>query len=344
MVRATDPTEQDGRDAPIETTGTDSSNIQVRSDAMRFGRRDVLNVVRGFCMGAADTVPGVSGGTVALIMGHYSRLVTAISRIDVALVRLIINREFRKAAIHLDLQFLCGLAVGIVAGIVSLAGLMHWLLEHQLPETFAAFFGLVIASVLVVRKYIDRWRPSCFISFFTGAVVAIGISQLPQSAGSESLPYLFFAATIAICAMILPGISGAFILLLFGVYHSITGLIKSAAQGDLTLESLTQIGVFCAGCLVGLLSFSRILKWLLANHRSTTMSGLMGLMVGSLVKLWPLQLPTEETAGLEFKQRVFEYVSPVNWPGSFASLVAIAIIAGGMVLLLEKMGEMKAES
>lgn len=302
---------------------------------------DAWNGFRGFCMGAADTIPGVSGGTVALILGHYERLVGAISRVDRHLFRLVFSGQFSQAKRYLDARFLFSLGCGIATGIVTLTGVMHWLLDHRMPETFAVFFGLILASVLVVRRYITRWTPLCYLACLTGVGVALLIGRLSPSAGSDSLAYLFGAATIAICAMILPGISGAFILLLFGVYHQVTGLVKNTVRGDIELDSLIQLAVFAAGCLVGLLTFSRLLRWLLLRHKSVTMSALIGLMLGSVEKLWPLQVPTAATAGLEMKERVMQNVSPADWPGSLAILVALAVAAAAAVLLLERIANVR---
>lgn len=287
-------------------------------------------------MGTADTVPGVSGGTVALILGHYQRLVAAISHVDKHFVSLLFSRRWNDAWEYIDGRFLLALGSGIAIGIVAMAGLMHWLLDTRMPETFAVFFGLIFGSVLVVRRLIERWTPSCYMSCLAGIVVAIAIGRLSPSDGGDSLLYLFFSASIAICAMILPGISGAFILLLLGVYHPITGLIKNMAKFDIDMTSLSQLSVFAAGCLFGLLAFSRLLEWLLEHRHDITMATLVGMMLGSVGKLWPLQTPTPETATLEMKDRVMQYVAPADWNGNLVSLVLLAVGAAAMVLILER--------
>jgi putative membrane protein len=296
---------------------------------------DAINVVRGYLMGAANAVPGVSGGTVALILGYYQRLVTAISHIDSTLLSLTAKGKVREAAAHVDLRFMVALGIGVAAGIVSLAGLMQWLLDHRMPQTFAVFLGLILASVWIVNGWIDRWNPQRFASCLAGFACAVVISNLPTGSGNGSLWYLFLSGTVAICSMILPGISGAFVLLLFGVYHQITGLIKQAAKLDISAESVTQILAFAAGCLFGLLAFSRLLRWLLEHYRSATMAALLGLMIGSAAKLWPLQSPTPETAELPMKLRVMQYVAPAQWPGSLAMLIALAIGSAIAVLAIE---------
>jgi putative membrane protein len=298
-------------------------------------RGDVLNAVRGFCMGAADTVPGISGGTIALIMGHYSRLVTAISHFDGHFVQLLATRQFLAAASYVDARFMTALLAGILTGILSLSGLMHYLLDAYLPETLSVFLGLLIASLWVVVQYVDRWTFSRVIACVGGIVFAAIVSSLPTGHGSMSLPFLFFSASVAICAMILPGISGAFVLLVLGVYHPITGLIKDLAKLQVTWEGLLQMTVFALGCLFGLLSFCRVLRRLLQTSPGTTMAALMGLMIGSVGKLYPLQVPTPETALLDSKDRVMTYVAPADWEGSILRLVLLAVASAVIVLTIE---------
>lgn len=300
-------------------------------------RSDLLNGLRGFAMGAADIVPGVSGGTVALILGHYQRLVVAISRFDARALGLLRSRRLLELAHHIDLRFLVALGVGIATGIVLLAGLMNWLLDQHKPQTLAVFMGLVLASVWVVRREVDRWTPARWLLFVLGTLIALAIVSLPATTGSMGLAYLFICASIAICAMILPGISGAFILLVLGVYHPITGLVRDAARLQIGLEGLAQVGVFIAGCAFGLLAFSRLLRWLLEHQRGNTMALLIGLMTGSLVRLWPLQMPTPETAGLAYKMREFVLVSPQQWPGALWTIVVLVLVAAALVLSLDRL-------
>lgn len=302
----------------------------------RSVRLDALNVVRGFCMGAANIVPGVSGGTVALVLGHYQRLIDAVSRIDSTLISQVISRRWKTAWDYVDARFLIGIGVGVVFGSVALAGLMNWLFSFHMSETFAVFFGMILASVLIVRRQVEHWTASCFVACIAGALAAVVIGRLTPTDGGDSLVYLFFSAAIAICAMILPGISGAFILLLLGVYHPITGLIKDMARGEISSMAVLQFSVFAFGCLFGLLAFSRVLSWLLDHKRDVTMAALVGLMIGSVEKLWPLQVPTPETAALKMKERVMQYVSPADWEGSLVFLAVLAIGSAAFVLVLER--------
>lgn len=314
--------------------GTVSEEHPERSASLKG---DLINLARGFCMGAADTVPGVSGGTVALILGHYQRLIGAVSNVDRQFVQHLRQGKLVDAWNHVDGRFLTAIGGGIGVGIVTLAGLMHWLLDHHMPQTFAVFFGLILASIVIVRRYIRKWTVPTTIACVIGIGLAITVGRLSPTDGSSSLIYLFASAAIAICAMILPGISGAFILLLLGVYHPITGLIKDAAKGSIDLTAITQIAVFGGGCLFGLLAFSKVLRWMLEHQRCLTMSALVGLMIGSVEKLWPLQVPTAETADLDMKERVMRFVAPGDWDGSLTLLILLAVASAGLVLLLDRL-------
>ena len=283
-------------------------------------------------MGAADTVPGVSGGTVALILGHYTRLVTAISRVDSTLLGLIRGGRWRHAARYLDVRFLAALLVGVLTGVVTLAGVMHHALEHYRPMTMAVFLGLMAASVWVVKDNVGRWSGSRWVALVVGGAVAVGVSRLPTGAVDPSPGYVFVAASVAICAMILPGISGAFVLLLFGVYKSVTGTIKEVARGNVDAAAAVRLVAFGGGCLFGLLAFTKLLKWLLANHRDVTMATLVGLMVGSVAKLWPLQRVIVDGQGVE----LVRMYGVGEWEGAVWPLIGAAVAAGLAVWFIER--------
>lgn len=299
---------------------------------------DVVNYLRGICMGAADIVPGVSGGTMALILGHYQRLVTAIGNVDKKFLGLLKNRNWLGAAQHIDFRFLVALALGIGSGVVALASLMHFLLETQQAYTYAVFVGLILGSSWLVGRRLVRWEWKHALLAASGILVAWQICVLSPVQGGLSPITAFLAATIAICAMILPGISGAFVLLLLGLYHPITDLIKGLPRGEVSLEGLVVIGAFGCGCLVGLLAFSRVLKWLLANRHDGTMAFLVGLMLGSLYKIWPFQRVTAATADLPFKEQQFELITPMASDASLWFVLTLAVIACVGTLLLERLG------
>lgn len=299
---------------------------------------DLINWARGLCMGAADIVPGVSGGTMALILGHYERLVTAISHVDGTLLSLVRKRDFSQAASYLDLRFLIGLLAGIATGIVGLASLMNYLLEYQQGYTYAVFFGLILGSSYLVARRLKHWNATCIALLIVGCLAAWQICRLTPAQAELTPLIAFLAATVAICAMILPGISGAFVLLLMGLYHPITGLIKGLPKLQFTMEGLLIIASFGCGCLVGLLAFSHVLKWLLAHRHDPTMAFLVGLMLGSLYKIWPFQKVTEATAQLPFKEQTFEHLWPAASSISLPLVIVLAIAALIATLALEKIG------
>ena len=305
---------------------------------------DLINWARGLCMGAADIVPGVSGGTMALILGHYERLVTAISHVDGTLLGLVRRGDLSQAARYLDLRFLLGLLAGIATGIVGLASLMNYLLEHQQGYTYAVFFGLILGSSYLVARRLKRWDASCITLLIVGSLMAWQICRLTPAQAELTPLSAFLAATVAICAMILPGISGAFVLLLMGLYHPITALIKGVPRLEFTLQGLLIIASFGCGCLVGLLAFSHVLKWLLAHRHDPTMAFLVGLMFGSLYKIWPFQQVTEATAQLPFKEQAFEHLWPTASSVSLPVVIALVIVALIATLALEKIGNRLAPS
>ena len=240
-------------------------------------------------MGGADIIPGVSGGTVALILRIYERLVSAISRFNLTLVMHLRRGDFSKAAAHVDLRFLISLGCGIAVGVGGLASVMHYLLDDHKQPTYAAFFGLILASSVLVARMINRWNYVSATGLLLGAGFAYWlVGQLPAQP-PEGNAYLFMCGMIAICAMILPGISGAFILLILGKYEDMTDLLSGFLHGNITLESTTTLVVFLTGCVLGLLSFSKLLNWMLDRHKTLTMAVLCGFMIGSLRKIWPFK-------------------------------------------------------
>jgi len=308
-------------------------------------RTDLAQAGRGFLMGGADIIPGVSGGTVALILGIYERLVTALSRFDTTFLGHLRRGALGQALGHVDFRFLAGLGSGIVIGIVSLAGLMHHLLtdERLRPLTLAMFFGLILASSVLVGRKVERWSAGSVALAVAGTAVAFWITGLQSVTAEASLLYTFVCGAVAICAMILPGISGAYILLLLGMYLHVTGAIKGLPRGDLSVENLTTIVVFCSGCALGLLGFSKLLRWLLARHHAPTMALLGGFMIGSLRKIWPYKQDlTPEIEELKLKS--FANVLPDTLDGPVLTALAIALIAVAAVFLLDFVSRRGASS
>jgi putative membrane protein len=247
-------------------------------------------LARGFLMGSADLVPGVSGGTVALVTGVYEELIDSISTAASAVGRLA-RLDVRGALAHLRQirwLFILPLGLGILAAILLLSSVIDHLLETQPVRMSALFFGLVAASVVLAVPIVRRWDAGRMALLLVVAAVAAVVLGLRSSGVSDpSLLAFFLAGAVAICAMILPGISGSFILLMLGMYD-----VVLAAASDRDLGTLT---VFALGCGVGLLLFSKVLDWSLEHHHDTVVAGLIGLMLGSLRVLWPWPNGTEST-------------------------------------------------
>jgi len=195
----------------------------------------------------------------------------------------LLNLDLKGALAHVHLRFLLSLFVGIGLAIISLARLMNFLLNHYPVLTWSFFFGLIAASILVVSKQVTTWSPPTGISLVAGIVTAVFIVNLVPVTTPEALWFIFLCGIIAICAMILPGISGAFILLILGKYEFVTASLKN----PFIAHNMMVIFVFCMGCLIGLLSFSRLLNYLLKNYHQITMAFLTGLLIGSMSKIWP---------------------------------------------------------
>ena len=306
-------------------------------------KSDAAHVARGLLMGGADIIPGVSGGTMALILGIYERLVTAISHVDTKFLALLRTREWRAAAEHIDLRFLVALGVGVGSGIVVLGSLMHHLLETSgnvamtCPLTMAAFFGLIVASAVHVGRMIKNWTFATTVLIIVGALVAYRITGSPTADVKPEPGFLFLCGMIAICAMILPGISGSFIMLLLGVYNVITGAI-SALKSDVLTVSLTvdtwnhfqTLAIFACGCIVGILGFSKILRWLLGNFHNATMAVLCGFMIGSLRALWPFQLSNTKFPALEYQGAS---TSMAQWfPGSLREILSAEWVPNNLLV------------
>jgi len=284
-------------------------------------------------MGAADVVPGVSGGTIAFITGIYEELIKSISNIGPQLFLDLKKEGVSSTWEKANGNFLLSLFIGIAISIFSLMRVTNHLLETYPILVWSFFFGLVLASIFYVGKQIDAWNLKHISFLILGFIIAFGISLLSPSSESTSLIYLFFAGSIAICAMILPGISGAFILVLLGAYKNI-----SEAVSNFDLKVIASVGL---GAVFGLLTFSRILKWLFKHYQTTTLAMLTGFIAGSLVKIWPWKVTTET---IEVKDKVINVsqtpVLPTNYEGDAMLLPSIGLMIVGVVaiLLLEFFG------
>jgi putative membrane protein len=290
--------------------------------------------LKGLCMGSADVIPGVSGGTIALVTGIYEDLIGALKSLDTTMVKKTLDFDLKGALACVHIRFLLSLFVGIGIAIISLARLMNFLLNHYPAFTWSLFFGLIAASILVVSRQVATWGPRTGISLVVGTVVAAFIVNLIPATTPEALWFIFLCGIVAICAMILPGISGAFILLILGKYEFITATLKN----PFLPQNLMIIIVFCLGCLIGLLSFSRLLDYLLINFRQLTMAFLTGLMVGSIPKIWPWK-EILETKIIRGKSHVIwgANIMPETMNAEVLLALVLAIIGFIAVLIVERL-------
>jgi len=289
---------------------------------------------KGMAMGAADVVPGVSGGTIAFISGIYEELLSSISNINLSLLTTLKSDGFKAAWKQLNGNFLLSLFVGILISILSLAKVIKWLLENEPILLWSFFFGLVLASIIYIAKQITNWNAVSFIVLFLGAGLAYYITTLnPLVTENSSLIFIFLAGSIAICAMILPGISGSFILVLLGAYKPILDALNN--------RNITTILTFSAGAIVGLLTFSRVLKWLFNHHKNYTLAVLTGFIIGSLNKIWPWKEVLTWRVNSHGVKVAFneQSISPFSFDGNPQLLYAVllAIFGFGLILLLEKL-------
>ena len=247
----------------------------------------IMVAVKGACMGAADVIPGVSGGTIAFITGIYDQLIGSINSINGTALKLFFSGKFKEFWKHINGSFLVSLFCGILVSVLSLAGLMQYLLEHHPIQTWAFFFGLIVASSIFILRGIQGWNMKSAMFPVLGVVLGIVVCTLSPTQTPDALWFIFLSGAIAICAMILPGISGSFILLILGKYKYIMGAITGLTTGAAVGESLVILCVFAVGAVCGILAFSRLLHWLLARFNKETLMVLAGFIIGSLVKVWP---------------------------------------------------------
>ena len=266
--------------------------------------KNLMVAVKGACMGAADVIPGVSGGTIAFIMGIYDEFVGSLASINADAVRMLLKGQFKAFWKHINGTFLLSLVIGIGFSVVMLAGLMQYLLEWHPIQTWAFFFGLIVASSIFILRGISGWRWRDGLLLVFGVLLGATICTLSPTQTPDALWFIFLSGAIAICAMILPGISGSFILLILGKYQFIMGCITDLVSGVDFGRNLLILSVFMVGAVIGILSFSKLLHWLLARWKKETMLVLAGFIIGSLVKVWPWSnteaLAQSEAAGSMF--------------------------------------------
>jgi putative membrane protein len=285
-------------------------------------------------MGAADVVPGVSGGTIAFISGIYEELIATLNSINFNSLKTLKLQGVSATWKKINGNFLLALFGGILLSILSLSKLVAWLLHEEPVLLWAFFFGLVLASIIFVLKKINQWNSAVFLGLILGGVFAYQLTQLNALGNSDSNWYLFLSGAIAICAMILPGISGAFILVILGSYANVLQALND--------KDIAKITIFMTGALIGILSFSRLLKWLFKRFKNMTLAVLTGFMIGALSKIWPWKKTLsfrENSDGISVPLKE-QCIAPFSFDGDPQILSAIGLMLFGflMIFFLEKIG------
>ena len=289
-------------------------------------------VLRGMAMGAADVVPGVSGGTIAFITGIYGRLLEALRSATPATLKVLKEQGLAACWKKIDGTFLLCVFGGVLISVMTLAHLISYLLAEYPELIWSFFFGLILVSGGHMLRQVRHWSVGSLVLFVSGVVIAWLIGGLTPASLTPTPVMLFFAGSIAICAMILPGISGSFILLLMGLYASVLEAVRSL--------DLVTLAVFGSGCVLGLLTFSHVLSWLLRRHRDLALALLTGLMIGALGTVWPWKQTLETRVNSAGEQVPFlqENVSPFVYEsltGHPAYLLpAIGLMLSAIILFL----------
>lgn len=299
----------------------------------------IMVAVKGACMGAADVIPGVSGGTIAFITGIYDDLLGSINAIDATAVKLFFTGKFKEFWKHINGSFLVSLFCGILISVLTLAGLMQYLLEHHPIQTWAFFFGLIVASSIFILRGIEGWNLKAVLFLIFGVFLGVTICTLSPTTTPDALWFIFLSGAIAICAMILPGISGSFILLILGKYQYIMGAISGLTSGQAIGESIVVLGVFAVGAVCGILSFSRFLHWLLGRFHKETLITLAGFIIGSLVKVWPWS-DKEAIVRAQFPDAASVAEASLQIDMQVGSAILFAVIGFSLVTGIEIVGKM----
>lgn len=290
-------------------------------------------------MGAADVVPGVSGGTIAFITGIYDTLLESIRRINPSLIGVVKREGIAAAFSHINGLFLISLFAGVFTSIATLAKVISWLLTYHPIPLWSFFFGLILVSVVHMLKQVQHRSLNRLVFLAFGVGFAYSITVLQPLQLEPTHLNVFLAGTIAICAMILPGISGSFILLLLGMYAPVLGAVKAF--------DLPILALFLTGCVVGILSFSHLLSWLLRRFRDFTLVFLTGLMLGTLPKIWPwketiswrVNSKGEQVPLVQHNLSPFEFEALTAQSSQWLLAIVLMLCAVGLVLGLEKLSE-----
>lgn len=307
----------------------------------------LIITLKGLAMGAADVVPGVSGGTIAFISGIYQELIDSINNVDISVLKTLKKDGLKAAWQQVNGGFLLALLTGIFISVLTFSKIITQLLASHPILVWSFFFGLIIASIVLIWKETSNWKLVDILALVVGIILSYYITIARPVSSPDSYWYLFLSGFIAIIAMILPGISGAFILLLMGSYETVIGTINKFREGivkfDMAVlgEALMKLSVFALGAIIGLKSFSKILHWMFEKHKNTTLALLIGFMAGSLNKVWPWKqvLETRSNSHGEVVPFLEKSIMPQNFEGNPQVMTAIILAIIGFVVIfgMEKM-------
>ncbi len=299
---------------------------------MKKGNEYILDFLKGIAMGIGNIIPGVSGGTIALITGIYERFIHAFRSFDVKAVRLLLKGDIKGFIAHTDLWFLTSVFLGVLLSIIALARILGYTFEYYPVYTWAYFFGLILASIWYVGKTVERWNAGAVIFLLIGVAIAAGISLFSQATPNDNVWYLLLCGVVATCSMMLPGLSGSFVLVLMGNYE----LIFVDGVNTMNLQVLLPVAV---GAVIGLIAFSRLLSWVLKNYRNVTIALLTGFVIGSLNLLWPWQKAVYNEAG-DTILRYNKYV-PDHWSAEVIWSMVFVLAGVLTIILLEYLAARK---
>ena len=300
-------------------------------------KKYVILILKGFSMGAANVIPGVSGGTIALITGIYEELIDSLKSFNIQALKLLLKGEFKTFISHINLKFLFAVFFGTALSIISLARVLEYFFKKNEQMVWSFFFGLIIASIYYIAKMINSWNISSIVFLFIGITFATSLAFLKPLSENSSSYYLFICGIVSVASMILPGLSGSYVLILMGNYHLI--MLHSVSDPFSNLNILFPV---ILGSIIGFLTLSHSISYVLKKHYDSTISLLTGFIVGSLLIIWPWKVPLETILGRNGDLKVISY----NWIlPDFASIeniyCFILILAGiAVVFLIEFLGKM----
>jgi len=296
----------------------------------------IIYFVKGAAVGVANIIPGVSGGTIALITGIFERLIHAIKSFDLSALRLLLKGDWKSFASQTDFYFLLALFSGVIVAIVLLARIFDFLFQSYPVYIWSFFFGLILASVYFVGKTVERWRISVYLNFALGTAIALMFTFLTPATENSSFLYLVLCGVVAVCSMILPGLSGSFVLILLGNYQ----LVAIDAINNRDIGILLPV---LLGAVGGLIAFSHLLSWVFKRYKDQTIALLTGFILGSLGVIWPWKNPIEQVFGDKVKVVGYDYFLPQM---NMEFLIAVIVIIAGIAAIwwMERNAEMVSKA